>query len=90
VAGEFTHGWQTNGIFRYVSGDPLTISPGLDTVLQGGGNERVNVIASPLSPASRSFDQQRAAYFRTSAFVLAPLRSFGNEGRNALYKSRPI
>jgi hypothetical protein len=85
VAGKFTHGWQTNGIFRYVSGDPLTISPGLDTVLQGGGNERVNVIASPLLPASRSFDQQRAAYFKTSAFVLAPLGSFGNEGRNALY-----
>lgn len=84
LAGKFTKGWSTNGIVRFLSGSPLTIAPGTDRALQGGGGQRVNVVGDPVL-SGRSFDQQRAQYFNTAAFALPSLGTFGNEGRNALY-----
>lgn len=84
IAGKFTQGWQVNGIFRYLSGDVLTVNPGVDTVLNGdaAGNERVNMLGSPLLPSGAAFNQ---LYLNTASFVKAPLGAFGNEGRNAFY-----
>jgi outer membrane receptor protein involved in Fe transport len=83
-AGKVTQGWRTNGIYRYLSGSPLTVSPGTDRALQGGGNQRVNVVGDPVLAGGRSFDQQRAQYFDTSAFAMPALGTFGNMGRNAI------
>jgi outer membrane receptor protein involved in Fe transport len=80
-----TQGWRTNGIYRYVSGSPLTVTPGTDRALQGGGNQRVNVVGNSVLSGGRSFDQQRAEYFDTSAFAMPALGTFGNMGRNAIY-----
>jgi outer membrane receptor protein involved in Fe transport len=85
VAGRLTNGWRTNGIYRYTSGSPLTVVPGTDRALQGGGNQRVNVAGNPVLSADRSFDQQRAQYFTTAAFALPAIGTFGNMGRNAIY-----
>jgi len=85
IASKLTSGWSTNGIFRYLSGSPLTIVPGTDRALQGGGGQRVNVLGNPMFASGRSFDQQRAQYFNTAAFALPVLGTFGNEGRNALH-----
>jgi hypothetical protein len=84
IAGKFTQGWQVNGIFRYLSGDVLTVNPGVDTVLNGDavGNERVNMAGSPLLPSGSAFSQ---LYLNTASFVMAALGAFGNEGRNAFY-----
>jgi hypothetical protein len=85
VRGKLTRGWRTNGIFRYVSGSPLTVVPGTDRALQGGGNQRVDVVGNGVLDSSRSFDQQRAQYFNTAAFAMEAIGTFGNEGRNAFY-----
>jgi hypothetical protein len=85
LAGKLTQGWSTNGIFRAISGSPLTIAPGTDRALQGGGNQRVNVIGNPVLATDRSFDDQRARYFDTAAFATPALGTFGNEGRNAIF-----
>ncbi len=85
IAATLTRGWSTNGIFRYLSGSPLTIAPGTDRALQGGGNQRVNVVGNPVLSTSRSFDQKRTQYFDTTAFALPTLGTFGNEGRNPFY-----
>jgi hypothetical protein len=87
VAGKLTQGWRTNGIYRYVSGSPLTVVPGTDRALQGiaAGNQRVNVIGNPVLAGDRSFDDQRAQYFSTAAFATPALGAFGNMGRNAIY-----
>ena len=79
---KFTQGWQVNGIFRYISGDVLTVNPGVDTVLNGVAvaNERVNILGSPLSSSGAAFNQ---LYLNTGSFVKAPLGAYGNEGRNA-------
>jgi hypothetical protein len=80
-----TQGWRTNGIFQYISGSPLTISPGTDRALRGGGNQRVDVVGNPVLDSGRSFDQKRAMYFDTAAFATPALGTFGNMGRNAIY-----
>ncbi len=82
VAGFLSAGWQINGIYNYTSGQPLTIVPGTDRALSGGGTQRADVNGQwQLSPA-RSFDEQRNAYFRTQSFTAAPIGSFGNSSRN--------
>ena len=85
VISRFTQGWRANGIYRYVSGSPLTVTPGTDRALRGGGGQRVNVTANPVLPSDRSFDEQRAQYFNTAAFALPALGTYGNMGRNAIY-----
>ena len=84
VVSKFSQGWQINGIFRYLSGDVLTVNPGVDTVLNGDStsNERVNIAGTPVSPAGAAFNQ---LYLNTASFVKAPLGAFGNEGRNPFY-----
>jgi len=81
---KFTKGWQVNGIFRYISGNVLTVNPGVDTVLNGAaaGNQRVNMLGSPVSSAGPAFNQ---LYLNTASFIKAPLGALGNEGRNAFY-----
>ena len=85
VAGKLTQGWRTNGIFRYVSGSPLTVVPGTDRALQSGGNQRTDVVGNPVLPSGRSFDEQRTQYFTKTAFALEAIGTFGNEGRNPFY-----
>jgi len=68
-----------------VSGSPLTVTPGTDRALRGGGGQRVNVTGNPVLPSDRSFDEQRAQYFNTAAFALPALGTYGNMGRNAIY-----
>lgn len=82
LVSKFTQGWQVNGIFRYISGDVLTVNPGVDTVLNGDAvsNERVNMVGTPILPGGAAFNQ---LYLNTASFVRAPLGAFGNEGRNA-------
>jgi hypothetical protein len=84
IVRKFTQGWQVNGIFRYASGDALTVNPGVDTVLNGdaAANERVNMRGSPLLSGGAGFNQ---LYLNPASFVQAPLGAFGNEGRNAFY-----
>jgi outer membrane receptor protein involved in Fe transport len=81
-AGVLTSGWQTNGIFNYASGQPLTVVPGTDRALSGGGTQRADVKGEWRLSTGRSFDEQRAAYFRTQAFTPAAIGSFGNSARN--------
>ena len=85
IGGVLTRGWRINGIYHYISGSPLTVVPGTDRALQGGGNQRANVVGNPVLSAGRSFDQQRAEYFDTSAFAMPAIGTFGNMGRNAIY-----
>jgi len=85
VISKFTQGWRTNGIFRYVSGSPLTVTPGTDRALRGGGGQRADVTGNPVLSPDRSFDEQRAAYFNTAAFALPALGTYGNMGRNAIF-----
>jgi len=80
-----TQGWQANGIVTVLSGGPLTVIPGNDRALQGGGNQRADVTGDWRLAPGRSFDQQQARYFDTSVFAAAALGQFGNSSRNLVY-----
>jgi hypothetical protein len=84
-AGAFTHGWRLNGIYRYISGDALTVVPGTDTVLRGASTQRVDIRGNPLLPSGRSLNEQLSGFWNVSAFAAGAPGAFGNEGRNALY-----
>lgn len=82
MAGLLTSGWQTNGIYNYTSGNPMSIAPGTDRALTGGANQRADITGNWQLSASRSFDEQRSKYFDTSAFRPSAVGAFGNSGRN--------
>jgi hypothetical protein len=82
AAGAFTSGWQTNGIFNYTSGQPLSVVPGTDRALSGGGTQRADVTGDWRLPGGRSFDEQRTRYFNTGAFRPSAVGSFGDSARN--------
>jgi hypothetical protein len=81
-AGAFTSGWQANGIFNYTSGQPLSVVPGTDRALSGGGTQRADVTGDWRLPGGRSFDEERTRYFNTGAFRPSAVGSFGDSARN--------
>ena len=77
-------GWQLNGILTMSSGIPFNVVSGLDRALTGSGTQRPNLVGDPHLDPDRSRADLTAKYFNPSAYVLPPLGSFGNSGRNSL------
>lgn len=79
-------GWQFNSIVTLASGNPFTVAAGGDrsnTGAFGGGVQRANYTGT--GDGSLPGDERTAdRWFDTSAFVVAPLGTFGNVGRNTL------
>ena len=85
VSGFIVSGWQINGITTLASGNPFTAQVlGGDrsqTGTFGGGVQRANVVAGQNPNLPNPSVQE---WFNTAAFTVAPLGTFGNEGRNNL------
>jgi outer membrane receptor protein involved in Fe transport len=77
-------GWQLNGILTLSKGSPFNVVSGQDRALSGLGSERPNLVGDPHLGAGRATDQLIAEYFNPAAYVLPPLGSYGNNGRNTL------
>ncbi|MBS1850510.1 MAG: TonB-dependent receptor [Acidobacteria bacterium] len=74
-------GWQTNAIVTYGSGTPFSVAVASDQSLTGVGFQRANVVGTNNGNLPR--DQRNPTrWFDTSAFVQAPVGTFGNSGRN--------
>ena len=76
-------GWQTNGIWNWQSGFPLTFLSGEDRSRTGVGNDSVDVVSKP-GYTSGSRGQRIAQWFTVNSFAPAALGTFGNAGRNIL------
>ena len=80
-------GWQINGITTFSSGNPFTVQvAGVDrsgTGAFGGGTQYANVVAGQKGnlPSSQRSVQE---WFNTAAFMLAPMGTFGDAGRNTI------
>ena len=72
------NGWETSGNATFASGFPLTVTISGDRAGTGSSSQRPNV-TGPLDITGNIF-----GYFNTSAFALAALGTFGNEGSNVL------
>lgn len=71
-------GWEWSGNATFSTGFPFTVTQSGDRAGVGGGTQRPDVVATP----HRIGDVRQ--YFDTTAFVLAPLGRFGNEGVNVV------
>ena len=71
--------WRLSGAFRALSGNPLTVTTGLDRALTGNpGLQRANqVLDDPYG--ARTVNQ----WFNPAAFAQPALGTFGDSGRNA-------
>jgi hypothetical protein len=85
AAGELAKGWALNGIFVFMTGEPFSVVTGVN-----GGQEGTNT--SPPNNQDRPNQvgdwhlahRTTAEWFNTSAFVLQPAGTAGNERRNQL------
>jgi hypothetical protein len=82
VAGrEILGDWQVNGLARYASGLPITVTSGVDTNLDGNNNDRPNLIADPALPTNRTRAALVARYFNPAAYQTAATGFDGTAGR---------
>jgi hypothetical protein len=79
-----TEGWSVNGITRFSTGLPITISQGSDLSLTGSGSTDVPNFIGPLvtqDPRNSGPGGLPNQYFSPDAFASGPLGAFGNSNR---------
>jgi hypothetical protein len=76
-------GWQLSTIISKSSGFPRTAYVGTDRSNTGGGQDRPNTTG--LDPILPGDQQTIARWLNTDAYVLQPLGTFGNAGRNTFF-----
>ncbi len=76
--------WQLAGIYRFTSGEPISIQDGAgqDRELSGINHQRPDVVLPDSVYTGNSGPNQ--AYLNINAFTPAPLGSFGNLGWNSI------
>jgi Carboxypeptidase regulatory-like domain len=79
VIGTLVSGWQVGGIVTVQTGQPLTATLGFDNPNVGEGAKLPNVIHNP-----NNGPKTISEYFDTTAFVVPPPYTFGNEGINSV------
>ena len=72
-------GWQASGIFSWQSGRPFTALVNTDNANVLGNVDRPNLVGD-----ANSGPKTVQRWLNVSAFQLAPIGTFGNEGRNNL------
>jgi hypothetical protein len=80
VGGVVAKGWQLNGIYVYSTGQPFTVTDGLDTIGNSSGTERMDVL-----PATPGFKPTVGEYFDITRFRQQPFGTAGNEGENQFF-----
>lgn len=77
-------GWNLTGIFTIMSGQPFTVTSGVDNARSGTGGQFADVVGDPTLSSDRPTAERIAQWFNTSAFTVNALGTFGNAGRNSL------
>jgi hypothetical protein len=83
-AGWLVAGWQLNGILQLQTGNPFSVTVAGDRSNTGVfATQRPNRVAHGILDGSEQSPQR---WFDTSAYVINPLNTFGNAGRNTLFQ----
>jgi hypothetical protein len=77
-------GWQLNGILTLQTGNPFSVTAGVDRSLAGVGLDRADVSGSVATYGASSHGAEVARFFDTSMFSRPALGTFGTSGRNIL------
>ena len=85
VADKVLNGWQMNAVAVWQSGFPFGVSAGRDNSLRGS-TDRANFVGGESAQLSndRSQAEMIQKWFDTTKFVMNPIGTFGNSGRNIL------
>lgn len=78
-------GWNINGIVSLYSGQPLTVTSGVDNARTGTGGQRADIVGDPNLPDGRSHQEQYTEWLRRAAFVPNAIGTFGNLGRGTFF-----
>lgn len=71
-------------IANYTGGYPFSVYSGQDNALTGTGSQRANFVpGQTVNLGKRSTAASSAEWFNTKAFVVNPIGTFGDTGRNA-------
>ncbi len=84
VLGAVLSGWNVTGILTMMSGQPFTVSSGVDNARSGTGGQFADRIGDPNLSSDRPTAERIAQWFNTSAYTVNALGTFGNSGRNSL------
>jgi hypothetical protein len=85
TSGGWSHaigGWQVTGIYQWQSGQPYTITSGVDNAGWGLGSNRAIRTGQPLDPPSGS---DETVWFNAGAFAVNPNGSFGETLRGEFF-----
>jgi outer membrane receptor protein involved in Fe transport len=78
-------GWNLNAIVNLSSGQPITVTSGVDNARTGTGGQRVDYNGNPFFSGDRSRNEIVTEYLRRSVFTPNALGTFGTIGRNTYY-----
>ena len=87
LGSEVLGNWQLNGITTLSTGNPFTITSGVDTNLDTVLTDRPNTISDPVLSGRRSRNAKIQEYFNTAAFAQVPANAanpYGSTSRNSL------
>jgi len=84
VVQKLVGGWQLNGILTLQSGNPFSVTAGVDRSLAGVNLDRADILGAVATYGGASHGAEVARYFDTSKFALPALGTFGTGGRNIL------
>src|SRR5260221_2896778 len=73
-------GWNLNGIVSMNSGQPLTVTSGVDNARTGTGNQRADLVGNPYITGDRSHQDQYTQWLLRSAFAPNAVRTYGPLG----------
>jgi hypothetical protein len=79
------NGWELNAIVTLQGGIPFTVESGVDNSQSGVGMDLANIVGNPHLVNHGSTAAKAAAFFNTSGYVVNPVGTFGDSGRNTLF-----
>ena len=78
-------GWNMNAILSAYSGQPLTITSGVDNARTGTGGQRADLVGDPSLASGRTHQEQYTEWLRRAAFAPNAIGTYGVLGRGTYF-----
>ena len=75
-------GWNLNAIASINTGQPFTVTSGVDNALTGAGGQRADLVGNPYFTGDRTHQQIISQYLNPAAFAANAIGTYGVLGRN--------
>ena len=78
-------GWNLNAILSAYSGQPLTVTSGVDNARTGAGGQRADIVGDPYIGGDRTHQEKYTEWLRRAAFAPNALGTYGTLGRGTFF-----